>query len=169
MDVDLFDAESWKRYGWSIYGEKTADRIAAAERDDLFGTPEQRDDFLIRALDRARRLQQLLMQDVEGFGNTRYYEIRNLDLPTPERALLIQKDGAWRTLTTGDKKVDRSEVFSALAGAPGDIHATEGSQTWMSPQELQAVAAPTVFVPAEHRKIIVRPESLRWILEFLAD
>ena len=94
--------------------------------------------------------------------------IGNFDLPTAERALLIRKKGDWQTLFPGDKKVDRDDVFSTLASAPGDIHATEGSQNWMSPQELQAIAAPSVFVPTHHRKIIVQEESLRSILEFLA-
>ena len=169
VEVDLYDPESWEHYGWSVYAPKVAKRLEKGRRAERYGNEKQRTAYLAEALNRARRLHHLLMQDVEGFGRTRYYSIQNVYEPTLERALLIQQDGVWRTELDLKKIAKRDGYLSTLAAAPGDKHATLDSQNWLSPQELAAVVRPPVFVPAGHRKIVLHPAAHRWILEFLLE
>jgi len=157
VDVDLFDARNWPRYGWGIYRKKTLKRIEESGREDLFGTAEDRLKFLGEALQRARRLHRVLRND-SGEIETRFYMIQNDLVPTAARAQLIERKDGFRTrLESGD------------AGSPGDGHATLASQMWLSPGELAALARPPVNVPEKHRKIIGNPAAHRWVLEFLAD
>lgn len=169
LPVDLYDAESWRRYGWSVYGAKTRKRLERRAREELFGHEEQRAEFLARALERARRLHRLLDRDVPAFGGTRYYMVQNGYRPTPDRALLIREKDGWRTAFGSDRRVRREPFLSALADAPGDGHATLESQMWLSPQEKDALAKPPVYVPVYHRRIILHPATQRRILEFLLD
>ncbi len=170
LEVDLFDAESWRRYGWGIYGRAARRRIERSGRSDLFGDPERRAAFLADALDRAARLHALLRRDAAGFGGTRYYLIQNGYDETEERALLMRgKDGEWRTRFFDDGPVKRRPYLRALAAAPGDGHASLESQVWLSPQERSAIAHPPVYVPVPHRALIRSTVAQRRILDFLLD
>lgn len=160
VDADLTDAADWRRFGWSIYGREAAARLHKAGRTDLFGDEAQREDYLAAALDRAVRLHRLLVDDVADPGATRYYAIQSRSQPTLARALLEEKKGRWRT---------RFEGAGPAAREPGDGHATLASQAWLAPQERAALAHDTVYVDAEHRKIVLSREAQRWILEFLLD
>jgi hypothetical protein len=83
--------------------------------------------------------------------------------------LLARVEGRWRTWFSGDRRVERDPHLQALASAPGDGHATLDSQDWLSPQERQALARPTVHVRAAHRELIGHPAAQRQILEFLLE
>ena len=157
VDADLFDPEDWERYGWSIYGKKVQRRLERKGREDLFGDPDRRAEFLARALDRARRLHGLLARDVDGFGEPRYYMIQNVYVPTPERALLVRKNAEWKTLFSRDKRVKKDPYLFSLASAPGDVHATRESQMLLSPQERAALARPPLYVDVPHREIVLHP------------
>jgi len=169
LDVDVFDADNWERYGWSIYERGSAKRLGKRGRVDLFGTPEQRRDHLERGLQRARRLHVLLAADVPGFPETRYYTVQNSYRETPDRVMLA-RDGAgeWDTVFFPHRRVSRPPLFS-LASAPGDGHATVLSQQWLSPQELDALAAEPLFVPVYHRRIIHHETTHRAILKYLLE
>lgn len=156
LDVDVADAASWKSYGWSIYRRDARERTRASGRTDLFGDEGDRAAFLAEALDRAKRLHRLLMLDVRDLGPTRYYSVQSRSEPTPERALL-------------DPDLGRRARYRALAEAPGDGHATLGSQMWLSPRESAALAREPVYVAAEHRRIVLSRAAQRSILEFLLD
>jgi len=68
LDVDLYDIENWKRYGWSIYSEKTMTLVKSRYKlkfketwaDELKGFEEKRDRFVKAALERADRFQKSL-------------------------------------------------------------------------------------------------------------
>lgn len=169
LDVDLYDAASWKRYGWSIFGPASARRLARDPRPDLFATPAAREAFLGRMLARARALQAALVRDVPGFGATRYYLIQNDRIPTPRRAVLARDGDRWRTLFVGDDALDGNDAASRATTAPGDGHATVDSQAWLSPQERAAIARPPVSVDGPHFEMILRSEAHRHLLGFLAD
>ncbi len=169
LDVDLSDAGNWKRFGWSIYKGKVARRLRKERARRIFGSEQQREAFLQRSLDRARRLQEVLARDVEGFGATRYYSVQNGQRPTEKRALLVEKNGGWRTLFFEDGAVKDDPWLRSLATEPGDGHATLTSQTALSPQELAALAGPTVWVDEPHRVIVLARATHRAILEFLAE
>jgi hypothetical protein len=169
LDVDLFDAENWRRYGWSIFDEKTRRRVEQKDRTDLFADEETRLARLKHVLSRSRRTHELLRRDVAGFADTRYHFIRSTDKATGGRALLKRTSkGSWRTLFIKDEAVRKDPRLSELASVPGDGYVTEESQDWISPQERMAIAGPPLEVSSGHRALIRHPDSLRRILEILA-
>lgn len=169
LDVDLFDAANWERYGWSIYAPGPAKRLREKGRDAIFGTPAQRREYLAKSLERARRLQTVLLRDVPGFPATRYLMVQNDRRATPDRVLLARdRHGNWRTTFFPDRAV-RKPPYVALASTPGDGHAALLSQAWLSPQEIEALDAEPLHVPAYHRTLIRHPATQRAIMEFLLE
>jgi hypothetical protein len=169
LDVDLFDADNWERFGWSVYGRRAAKRLVKRDREDLFGTPRQRRLHLERNLERARRFHALLMRDVPDFPETRYYMVQNGYRETRDRMMLMQDNGGeWKTIFLGHRRVHKPQYFS-LASTPGDGHASVLSQQWLSPQELEALTAEPLHVPAYHRTIINHSTTHRAILNYLLD
>ncbi|MCB1032399.1 MAG: hypothetical protein KDD47_01020 [Acidobacteria bacterium] len=168
LDVDLFDPASWEAYGWSVFGRKAMERVAKASRPDLFGTVKDRRAFLTRALARGRDLQAALRQDAAGFGESRYFFIQSSYRETPDRALLVKEKGEWRTYFSDQKRIKRDPYLRALAAAPGDGHATQTSQQWLSPQEQAALTAPPFYVDGPHFEMILEPATFRRLLDFLA-
>jgi hypothetical protein len=170
LDVDLFDAESWRRYGWSVFDPEVRRRLDKRSREDLFGDEAARLGYLAGVLDRTRRIHALLARDVENPGDTRYYLVQNAYRPTGHRVMLTQDEkGEWNTVFSSDRPVSKNPYLYSLATVPGDGYATQESQTWISPQERAAMARPPVYVQAKHRDIIRHPATQRWILEFLAE
>ncbi|MCH9646831.1 MAG: hypothetical protein K0U98_01255 [Deltaproteobacteria bacterium] len=169
LPVDLYEAENWLTYGWSIYGEKTRKRLQDRPRPDLFGNADQRRAFLEENLATARRFQQLLHQDAPGFGHPRYYLIQNVYEETADRALLVREKGQWRTYFTGDKRLNKAPYLRALTSAPGDGHAAKTSQLFLSPQETNALGAAPFYVQGGHFELILDPGAKRRLLEFIND
>lgn len=169
MGVDLFDPDNWERFGWSVYGRKAQRRLERRERQDLFGDPRDRKEYLRSRLRDALRLHDLLGRDVGGFGATRYYSIQNFRRHTPSRAMLVRKKDRWQTLFLEDKAVRRDPYLRSLAGAPGDGHATLRSQRWLSPQEQAALARLPVYVEGSHFNVILNPAAQRHLLDFLEE
>ena len=167
LDVDLFDAESWRRHGWSIFAPAVRKRIAGNRGSEIFGDEARQMEYLRRVLDYARRFQAMLGRDVPGFGDTRYYMLQSQSLETPDRAVLVESADGWRTLFTGDKQLKGEPHRRATA--MGDGHGTIDSQMWLSPQEKRALAAETFYVDDDHFDLILRPETHRRLLDFLHD
>ncbi|HUP23359.1 MAG TPA: hypothetical protein VNB06_10515 [Thermoanaerobaculia bacterium] len=165
LDVDLFDAAAWERYGWSVFDSDVERRIARGSRVDLFGDAAERRRHLERSLDRALRLDALLRRDVPGFGPVRIYSIQNAYQPTPERVALVERRGRWHVVWPRSASLDRPDRSAGLV--PGDGFATLESQSWLSPQEEASLAAPPLYVPAPHRAILFTGEAKRRILEIL--
>jgi pimeloyl-ACP methyl ester carboxylesterase len=154
LDVDLYDPANWRRYGWAGCSSTN--------------TPAQ-NRFLAEQLANAQRFHNLLQQDAPGFGPTRYYSLQNLYQQTPERAMLVQEDGKWRTLFLDEKAVYSDRIRLALAASPGDGHATLNSQWWFSPQEKTAFAQPVAYIEGGHFEIVLNPATQLRLLEFLAE
>jgi hypothetical protein len=167
--VDLFDPANWRRYGWSIYGRDADERVRASGRDDLFGDPERRFEFLSGALASARRLHRLLQKDGPGFGGTRYYMIQNAYEQTSHKALLVQRRGRWKTYFSENRRINKDPYLRGLSRAPGDGHATLDSQMALSLQEKSSLARPVVYVRDEHFEMILNPFAQRHLLEFLLE
>lgn len=148
LDVDLWDPESWRRYGWSVQG---------------------RDAELRRVLSEARRFQEMLRADSSRFGDTRVYVVGSADQPTPDRAVLVRDGKEWKTFFTGDAWLRRRPVLEALATAEGDEHATVASQDWLSPQEKAALALPPHRVEGGHFEALLTVEAGRFLLQALGD
>jgi len=147
LDVDLWDPESWRRYGWSVPGK---------------------DEELRRTLSDARHFQELLHADSPRFGNTRVYVVGSTDQPTPDRAVLVRDGKEWKTFFTGDPWLRRRPALEALATAEGDEHAAVASQDWLSPQEKAALALPPRRVKGGHFEALLTVEAGRFLLEALS-
>ena len=169
LDVDLFDAANWERYGWAIYAPAVDKRLRKRGRTDLFGGPGNRREHLERNLDRARRLHEVLVRDVPGIPPTRYYLLQNGYRETPDRVLLRRdRKGKWETLFFPQEPLKKGPLFP-LASSPGDGHATVLSQQWLAPQERDALAREPLYVPGYHRTIVHHPTTHRAILDYLLE
>ncbi len=166
LQVDLYSSETWRRYGWSIYSESSARRLAADRRPDLFGDDAARAQYLDAVLERARRIQELMRREGD-LGQTRYYMIQSQAIATPERAVLRRDRGRWETLITGDKALHDLSVARELSG-PGDGHATHGSQLWLASDEMEAMGDEPLAVDAPHFEMIRHPDTLQYMLSLIA-
>lgn len=169
LDLDLFDADTWERMGWSIFREDAAAR--ADLRPDLFGDLEDRRTYLTQVLDRARRLHKVLAADVSTYGPTRLYSIQNAYKETPYLAVIDEAamDPSHRLLFTGDAQLDKKPYLKSLVTAPGDGHSEILSQNAFSPQELDALGSPPFITHGEHFGLILEPATLRRLLDFLGS
>lgn len=168
IEADLFDAATWERYQWSIYGPEAARRLEQLP-EELYGTPEERRAFLEQQLAEAQRVQALLRQDSPAFGRPSYYLIQNAYRETPGRALLVKEGGQWETYFTGDRRLKKREHLRALTSAPGDGHATVQSQEWLSPQELSALASEPFYVRDAHFELILHPAAQTRLRQILRE
>jgi len=167
--VDLYDVENWKRFQWSIYGPKTSRRLSRGDLPPWFGTAAQREGFLGRALDRARRFHGLLHRDAAEFGATRYYLITSMGNDTSSRAVLTQEKGVWQTRFGDDKQVRRNPDLRSSVVVVGDGHATAASQVWLSPQEERRLGQNVLEVEGTHRRVILQEATHQQILQILAE
>lgn len=90
LDLDLFDVETWRRFGWSIFDRRVQRRIA--NHPEVW--PEQRvfERWFEKRLERGRRFTWSLMVPV---GDAEQVELLNMGgdcLPTPRR-LVIEETG----------------------------------------------------------------------------
>ncbi|NIM01890.1 MAG: hypothetical protein GTO30_06320 [Acidobacteria bacterium] len=169
LDVDLFDATNWERYGWSVYAPQVERRMRKRDRPDLLGDSAARSAFLARSLDRARRLHRVLTTDVAGFPPARYYLVQNAYRHTPDRILLRRTEkGTWETRFWPQRPLRKAPLVP-LATAPGDGHATVASQHWLSPQETASIVGDPLYVEAYHRTIVHHPTTHRAILDYLLE
>jgi hypothetical protein len=169
MAVDLYDAEDWKRYQWSIYGRETSRQLGKDALPPWFGTAAEREEFLHRTLHQAHRFQRLLHRDTSDFGATRYYLIANIRSDTSSRAVLVQDKGVWQMRFDDDRSVRRNAEVRAAVISPGDGHATAESQRWLSPQEVRRLGQNLLEVEAPHRLIIQQKAAQQQILKILAE
>ena len=170
LDLDLYEPATWRDYNISIFSPEAARRLAKSPIGRDFGTEKERLEFLGRVLNDARRTQAVLQQDVEGFGDIRYDLIQNVDMPTPEKAVVVRKEGGeprFRLLFTGDKEIDKNPKLAAIASSPGDGHATVTSQNWLSPQEKASIPCETFNVEGTHFGTVVNPRTIERLVELL--
>lgn len=169
LDVDLFDAESWRTYQWSIFAEEPARRLARERRPEIFGDGEDRMEFLRDMLDRSSRLAAVLGRDVSGLGPIRYSLVQSSVEPTPDRAVLIWEGDGWKTLFTGDGELRKRPDLERLISAPGDGHATVRSQLWLSPQESELLDGEPFEARGGHFEMILDPATHQRLLEVVLE
>ena len=171
LDVDLYDAENWVRYGWSVFASETAALLPSKPGErayDVFGSPADRKAYLQRRLRVASELHQVLSRDSNAFPDVDYYLLENGSEPTPVRAVLRRRDeNTWETLFSTDREITRRlPELATVLSAIGDGHATLESQRALSPQEQAALRA-VGSIEGGHFQTIVRPETLDLIVTFL--
>ncbi len=167
INVDLYDAGSWERYGWSIFGEKAAAHADA--RTDLFGTRETRLAFLQRALDDARRFHLILRDGPPPPDATRYYSLQNRTNRTINRAMLVERNGEWRTLFLGDREVDSRPELASVMATLGDRHATIQGQDALPNCERARLAEPIIRIDGNHVSIFTSDAAHEAILRIIGE
>ena len=166
LDVDLYDAGSWERYGWSIFDPKAARRVARNDREGRFGTAAERSSFLRDALGEARRFQRLLASDAPAWNGATTYLLENGTRPTPHRAVLRRTGRGWETLFPDEPALRRAMHERLLA--PGDGHATIASQRRLSGQELAGLRQ-VRRIEGAHFESILEADTLEAVLDVLAQ
>ena len=167
LAVDLYAAENWQKFGWSIYGAGSHRYLQTSSAVPWLGNEVERRELLQDFLDRARRFQRVLRQDVEGFGPTRYYLIMNSRRETSSRAVLVDGEGTWQTLFEDDKQVRSNPALREAVITMGDGHATNESQSWLSEQELGRIEVAPIDVDGTHRRVVLQPSTHQALLAIL--
>jgi pimeloyl-ACP methyl ester carboxylesterase len=132
LEIDLYDAEVWKRYGWSAINEpKFRDRVNTATD----GTDGELDAYLAATLRRARRFHQAL-DAVDGTASPVILLAIGGDCEetlTSPVILRDQKRNRWLTLirpreyrTSGGAKISKRRATEAMY-TPGDGRVTRAS------------------------------------------
>lgn len=164
LDIDLFDARSWKTYGWSIFGRDAERR--AARNPEIFGDESRRLALLQGWLDDARRLHALLYSDAAPWPEaTRLVSIQGRSHPTMSRAVVMRDGSGWKTLFLGDPELEGRAALEGLLSEPGDIHASLTSQQWLTPSELRALGDATHYAEGDHLTVAHDAEALRVMVE----
>jgi pimeloyl-ACP methyl ester carboxylesterase len=151
MDTDLYDAETWVRNGWSVFGErKGAARVPAAEAvayqqgaaaderlpsEGPAGEAEQRRyQFLKAALRQARGFRSALDREAATDSPVPVHVFGSDCIPTLDRAILKPTASGPVTLFDGEATPDRSarQMESELM-APGDGTVTARSLMGLPP------------------------------------
>jgi len=129
LDVDIFDISTWRKYGWSIFGEDDLlKRFSEAE----VGRMEQ---YLGIVLSRAKRFHEALTASSNGRGNVGFFIIGSDCIDTLDAVVIYRdvKKDRWVTLSKPDSfrrsdgvKVD-SRQLEPLMLRPGDGRVTRRS------------------------------------------
>jgi pimeloyl-ACP methyl ester carboxylesterase len=135
IELDLYDVEVWKRYGWSVVYSSTEFRQRYAGAAGTDGKSEELDSYLAATLQRARRFHQAL-DAVENSNSPVVLLAIGGDCEETLSAPLIlrdQKHNRWLTLTrprefrtSSGVKVSKEKATDAMY-APGDGRVTRTS------------------------------------------
>jgi hypothetical protein len=165
LPVDLYDAATWRAYGWSIFAPAVARRLSRQPAGGPLGDAGDRLPFLRRRLADARRFQRALAADRE-LGGTRLLLVQGDAHPTMRRAVLARAGNGWRLRFGREGAAGRRHLLPLLV-APGDEHATLRSQNALAPRELAALAAPPLRTRGSHFEMILEPATLAWLTAVL--
>ena len=168
LSVDLYDPETWRRHQWSVFAPDTRRRLLKRDRSDLFGDEASRLMFLREQLERARRIQRQLARDVQLPNGVRLYSIQNNQEPTSVLAALLPRGGQLKPFVAEHPAIKRRPTLRKRISGPGDGHAAEVSQLWLSPTE-KAALTPSFQVEGTHAGLIAEPKAIAQILSCLAD
>lgn len=134
LEIDLYDAEVWKRYGWSVVYSSDF-RRRYAEASGMNGDPEELDAYLAATLRRARRFHEAL-DSVGNSGSPVILLAIGGDCEETLNSPIIlrdQKKNRWLTLTrpreyrtSSGLKISKKRATQAMY-APGDGRVTRSS------------------------------------------
>lgn len=167
MTIDLFDADNWRDYEWSVFAPEPRRRLHRQQYADVFGDTESRTAQLEKMLDRARRFHALLRRDDRAEVGTRYFLIHGTDCATPDGALLVETDGGWKTCFAQDRSVRRRPAVRQAVESTGDGVTTRDSLEWLAPRETAAIAGRLDTITVYHRWMLTSREAQTQILQWL--
>lgn len=122
LEADIYDPATWRKYGWSIFGEKGL--------LDRFSEPEigRMEAYLEIVLKRAKRFHEALTASEDGRGNIGFFIIGSDCIDTLDGVVIYRdaKKDRWVTMSKADSfrksdgtKVDSKDVEAVLI-KPGD-------------------------------------------------
>lgn len=145
IEIDIFDAETWKKYGWSAFTQKTfrdkfaeqANAIDARGRKSEFAdiSLEVLDEYFANVLKRAKAFQDALDADSAVPASISFFTFGSDCDDTQDGAILFQnrKTKAWQTIfspksyKTSDGRQITKAMTKAILYAPGDYRVTRRS------------------------------------------
>ncbi|CAN5462849.1 hypothetical protein BH10ACI2_BH10ACI2_09360 [soil metagenome] len=174
ISVDLYDPQTWSKYGWNAIDDKDfATEFGADDRKNAAG-------YFAAALDRAKKLNEALSAANGESGGVDFF-VLGADCKTALDAIIIYRDekaGKWKTLfrpksfTRSDGvKVSESDLKNIML-APGDgivarrsvLAATASGKTVFG----TAISANSdEFVCEEHNRLAANPRVQDRILKIL--
>src|SRR5262245_11693581 len=138
VEIDLYEAKTWERYGWSVFAPARLDELRK-EIADEFGEQQAKERYqsrlslmrscLAAALDRAKRLTQALDRRSPAGARVRTFACGG-GTPTPARAMILPgEEGGLRTVCRVKDLPDRlaTQAVSRLMEEPGDGSVTRAS------------------------------------------
>jgi hypothetical protein len=108
LEVDLYDAANWEKYGWSVFAPKVQAKLKKRLGERYPERLELQRRFLAKALDRAARFHEALHNgDPEEEKKRVEYVVMGATCePTPRRVILENKKDGWRMrFKTRDKEL----------------------------------------------------------------
>jgi pimeloyl-ACP methyl ester carboxylesterase len=145
LDIDLYDAASWVRYGWSAVAPERGPRAASRKDAVAASTQPDRVRFLQAALDRSRAFRASLHRD-DGAEPPIPVHIFGSDcIPTLDKALVTESALGPVTEFSDESTPDRNaRRMESLLMAPGDGTVTAASLTGL------ARFSPAFFICESH-------------------
>ncbi|HZM69798.1 MAG TPA: hypothetical protein VFB95_05435 [Candidatus Cryosericum sp.] len=129
LAIDLYDAESWVRYGWSAVGSQRRTRRARRDNDSSDPDP-QRLRFLQAALDRSRAFRSSLERADGSEPPIKVHVFGSDCIPTLDKAVVTETASGPATYFNDESTPDRNaRRMEALLMAPGDGTVTAVSLT----------------------------------------
>ena len=145
IEVDLYNPETWKKYGWSAYadggfrskfaGPATASNAAGRKGEFADVSLEQFEAYFANTLKRTRLFHEALDTNAEVPASITFFAFGSDCDDTQDGAILSQnaKTGAWQTMftprgyrTANGRQISTEEARSKLY-APGDTRVTRRS------------------------------------------
>ncbi len=162
-EPDLYDAEIWRRFEWSVFDPKVRRRIAAraASPEDAEAELARREAFFTHSLARARRFHRALSAPIDDVGTEYVVFGGDCDL-TPARCLIETVDGEVKVRLHPREVRNRMPGidYEALMLEPGDGRVTKASLLARDTLDPAAAAAPgffpvayAVFICREHDEL----------------
>ena len=162
LEVDLYDPDTWRRYGWSIFDPSVRQRIARTVGSAAAATADlaDRERFFAAALERARRFHRALSAPLAAVPSE--YIVFGGDCTlTPARCLVETVDGKVRIRLHPDEVTARvpGVDYERLMLEPGDGRVTKASllaRDTLDPEAPQPGFFPiayAVFICREHASL----------------
>ena len=143
VEVELYDPETWKKYGWSAYADSAfrskfagqPNAINAAGRKSEFAdvSLEDLEAYFANTLKRAKLFHEALDVSAEAPASIGFFAFGSDCDDTQDGAILVKSASAWQTMftpksyrTSGGRQISKEEARAKLY-APGDTRVTRRS------------------------------------------
>lgn len=158
LDIDLYDAETWRRYRWAVFDPAVRRRIARAAGTDAEAELARRERFFAQGLARGRRFHRALSAPVTTIPN-QYIVFGGDCTLTPARCLVETVDGQVRIRLRPEEVTNRvpGVDYERLMLEPGDGRVTKASL--LGRDTLDPEAPEPGFFPVAYAVFICREHA----------